>query len=56
MMKDERRTPGANPDALKIDVSFEEAVRRLTTKPVPAEGVPRVKLRERRSPKEKKRD
>jgi hypothetical protein len=38
---------------LKIYVPFEEAIRRLVTKPVPAEGLPDPRIRERRSPKGK---
>jgi hypothetical protein len=47
------KRPGAAPDVLKINVPFEEAIRRLVTRPVPPEGLPEPRLRERRSPKAK---
>lgn len=47
------KTRGAAPDVLKIDVPFEEAIRRLVPTPVPPEGLPAPRIRERRSPKGK---
>ena len=45
----EKRTPGAEPETLKIDVPFEEAVRRALAKPIPPGGVPDKPMRPRRS-------
>ena len=34
-----KRTPGAEADTLKIDATFEEAVRRAMSAPIPSEGI-----------------
>jgi hypothetical protein len=42
------KRPGAEEQVLTIDVSFEEAIRRIATKQVPPEGLPPAQVRERR--------
>lgn len=49
----DKRPPGAAPDVLKIDVPFEEAMRRLVTTPVPPEGLPDFRIRERERKRER---
>jgi hypothetical protein len=50
----ENKKPTGSPEpVLDIDVSFEEAIRRLATKKVPPDGLPDFKVRERRSTKKR---
>jgi hypothetical protein len=44
----ETKSPGAEPERLKIDLPFEEAVRRAMQSPIPPGGVPERKKRKRR--------
>jgi hypothetical protein len=42
-----RKRPGAEPDRLKIDLPWEEAVRRAMHAPIPPGGVPEREKRKR---------
>jgi hypothetical protein len=54
-MQESKKRPGTPEPVLKVDVPFEEAVRRLVQKPVPPEGVPDFRVRERTSPAKKRK-
>lgn len=47
MQTERDRSPGSDEQVLRIDVSFEEAIRRIATKPVPPGRAP-AQVRERR--------
>jgi hypothetical protein len=54
-MQESKKRPGTPEPVLKVDVPFEGAVRRLVQKPVPPEGVPDFRVRERTSPAKKRK-
>ena len=46
--KPDRRKPGSDPERLKIEGTFEDAVRKALRKPKPPEGFPDFRQRQRR--------
>jgi len=50
-----RSPPGPEPETVRIDLTFEEAVRKALQKPIPPGGIPERPTRPRRATKARER-